>query len=321
MHTPDGFITSWICVIMLLPAISIIAYALNTARKWMTKDKALLMAGMAAAIFGFQMLNFSIGNGTSGHFVGAALTAILLGPEAAVLVLTAVLLVQTFVYGDGGLLTIGVNILNMGIIGSYAAHFTYRLLHRRGLRTAKGSVLSGFVAALVSVVASSLSAALLLGASGTISFAKVIPAMVYTHLFIGLGEGLITAGVLLYVLNTRAGLLHTASQLSGAGERAHAGGLARYVGLSTLGALIITAIGLPFASLSPDGLNQVALRLGFYSHAQTIYTLAPLQDYTFFGQSAYGFVLLSAAIGMALTFVVGYMIALAAQRALSAQRS
>lgn len=292
MHTPDGFLTNGICVATLLITIAMIAYSTMKARTWMTKQKAFLMAGLAASIFAFQMLNFSIGNGTSGHLIGGAIAAILLGPEAAVLILTAVLLIQTLVFGDGGLFAIGANILLMGIVAGYTAHFVYKPLKN------KSPILGGMLASWTSVIVASFVAAVLLGMSGTISFAQVIPAMLITHLFIGIGEGIITGGILFYVKKTRQDLLYKQNRRQ----------LFRYVALSTIGALIIMSLALPFASESPDGLEKVALSLGFFEKATSVYEFSPMPDYTLFGQGSYLFVLMSGIVGMVLSFSASYLL-------------
>lgn len=292
MHTPDGFLTNWVCVLTLIITSVTLIVAVISTRKWLTKQKALLMAALSAVIFGFQMLNFPIGNGTSGHLIGGAIVAILLNPHAAILVLAVVLLVQTFIYGDGGVLALGANILNMGIIASYTAYYTYQPLKKRF------PLLSGVFASWLSVIAASLSCAFLLGISGTISFTKVIPAMLLTHIFIGLGEGIITGGIFLYIKRTKHELL----------EKQKAPNLIKYITISTALALLVTLFALPFASEHPDGLEQVALRLGFFEKAIEIYTFSPMPDYTFLGKESYLSALIAAIIGMAATFGLGYAI-------------
>jgi cobalt/nickel transport system permease protein len=292
MHTPDGFLTNWVCVVTLIISLVAITVAVISSRKWLTKQKAFLMAGLAAAIFGFQMLNFPIGDGTSGHLIGGAMVAILLGPHAAVLVLAVVLSIQAFVYGDGGVLALGANIFNMGIVAGYTAYYTYKPLKKKFL------MLSGVFASFCSVVAASISCAFLLGISGTILFVKVIPAMVLTHIFIGLGEGIITGGILLYIKRTKHELL----------DRREVPNLMKYVAVSFMLAFLVTAFALPFASGDPDGLEQVALRLGFFEKATEIYTLSPMPDYTFLGQERYLFVLIAGIIGMIMSFGLGYFV-------------
>jgi cobalt/nickel transport system permease protein len=236
------------------------------------------------------MLNFSIGNGTSGHFLGAALCAILLGPEGAVLVIAAVIIVQALVFADGGSLAIGVNILNMSIVASYSAHFVYT-------RLKKQTIMGGFFAAWTSIIAASLSCALLLGIGGPVQLSKVIPAMLMTHMFIGIGEGLITGSILLYIHNTKHGLL----------DKSGIKGLARYVAVSTMGALAVVSLALPFASQSPDGLEKVALNLGFFDKAKVIHTFQPMADYTLPGIEGHISTIAAGIMGMALVFGLAYL--------------
>lgn len=293
MHTPDGFLTSWVCVLTLLITLGAIGLAVVNIKKVLTKQKVYLMAALAAIIFGFQMLNFPIAAGTSGHFLGAGIVAILLGPHAAVLVLAVVLVVQTFVYGDGGVLAIGANIFNMGVIGGYSAYYTYKSLKD------KSKLLAGFLASWSSVMAASLVAALELGVSGTSPLLKALSAMGITHLFIGLGEAIITTGILFYIIKTKQDVLEINKQPTR---------LAKYAVITTILALIVTSFALPFASGAPDGLEKVALNLGFFEKATTIYTLAPMPDYTFLGQESYLFVLIAGIIGMVATFSLSYIV-------------
>ncbi len=293
MHTPDGFLTSWVCVATLALAAGAVAYSLARVRKWMTAQKAVYMAAIAAVVFGLQMLNFSIGGGTSGHFVGGALAAILLGPEAAVLVLAAVLLVQTFVFGDGGVLAIGANILLMGVVAGYSAHYVYRQLKGRM------PVIAGALASWASVVAASAAAAVLIGVSGTAPLSGVLYAMTATHMFIGIGEGIISGSVLLYISKTRQELL------SGKSVKR----LARYAALSAAGALAVSALALPFASVGPDGMEKVAISLGFFDKATEVYSLSPMPGYTVLGQETYLASLFCAVCGMAMVFGISYAIA------------
>lgn len=269
MHTPDGFLTSWICVVMLLAVVVPLLLAINNIRKTMTKEKALQYASLAVIIFAAQMLNFPIANGTSGHLLGAALVAILLGTDAAVLILSSVLVVQAFIFGDGGLLALGANIFNMAVIGSYVAHFVY------------SKYKNAFFASWGSVVTASLSCALLLGISGTVQLIPAIFAMASIHVIIGIGEALITILLINYFWN-RALSVSSSYNIAL---------------VSTAFSFLLLALLLPFASSDPDGLEKVALNLGFFENAVTIYT-APLADYT----------LLTGIIGMVAVFALTYLI-------------
>jgi cobalt/nickel transport system permease protein len=216
------------------------------------------MGVLAAAIFAGQMLNFPVAGGTSGHLLGAALATILLGPYAAILVMASVIGVQALVYQDGGLLALGANIFNMGIVGVVVTHFVYRTV-RAFAGTPSWSVpAGGFLSAFISVVIAALLTALELAISGTSPANIAVPAMGSVHILIGLGEGLITMGALAFLLFTRPDLLKP-------GEAKPAGAAVWIAGLAI--ALAI-ALASPLASSFPDGLEWVAEQQGFLGAAQ-----------------------------------------------------
>jgi cobalt/nickel transport system permease protein len=166
-----------------------------------------LMGVLAAFIFAAQMLNFPIAGGTSGHFIGAALAAILLGSWAGVLIMTCVLAVQCLVFQDGGLFALGANIFNMGIVATFISYY----VHRGGTTLfggqKKGALVVGGLAAWLSVVIASVACAFELAISGTVPLGIALPAMAGVHALIGVGEGVITAAVLGLIMATRADLL------------------------------------------------------------------------------------------------------------------
>src|SRR5512143_3753418 len=123
MHIPDGFLSVPVALVLWALSLIVIAYALRRANKDLGEKQVPLMGVLAAAIFAGQMLNFTVAGGTSGHLMGAAIATILLGPWAAVLVLTCVVSVQALIFQDGGLLALGANIFNMGVIGVMVAYF------------------------------------------------------------------------------------------------------------------------------------------------------------------------------------------------------
>ncbi|MCX5841147.1 MAG: energy-coupling factor ABC transporter permease, partial [Deltaproteobacteria bacterium] len=237
---------SWICILMVLLSLLPLLLALRNLGRGMTREKARQYAMLAAAIFAAQMLNFPVAGGTSGHFLGAALAVMLFGVDAAVLIIASVLLVQAAAFGDGGMLTLGANIFNMAVVGGYAAHFAYQKTNNR------------FIASWASVVAASLSCALLLGVSGTVMLVPALIAMASVHAIIGVGEGMVTS-VLLSCSRNRI--------------------ITRVPGALVFGACFFAlALLLPFASAEPDGLERIAINLGFYQNAMTIYA-APFADY------------------------------------------
>jgi cobalt/nickel transport system permease protein len=207
MHIPDGFISTPVAVAGIAVAAGSVAYAVKATNKKMGEKQVPLMGVLAAFIFAAQMLNFPVAGGTSGHLVGAALAAILLGPSPALLIMTCVLIVQSLVFQDGGLLALGANIFNMGIVPCFVGYYLYKGIaspfHKRKL----GIMVGSGVAAWVTVVIASVFCAVELAISGTVPLRVALPAMAGVHAVIGIGEGLITAAVLALVLATRADLL------------------------------------------------------------------------------------------------------------------
>jgi len=207
MHIPDGFLN--IATIGTTYAISAggVSYGLREARKKLAEKHVPLMGIMAAFIFAAQMLNFPIVGGTSGHFIGAALAAILLGPWAGVLIMSCVLIVQCLIFQDGGLLALGANVLNMGIVASFAAYYLYRGTLWLAGEARRGELIGGFIAAWGSVFLASIFCAIELAASDTVPFSVALPAMAGWHALIAIGEGLITVAVLNFVMATRRDLM------------------------------------------------------------------------------------------------------------------
>jgi len=207
MHIPDGFLD--IATVATTCAISAggVSYAVRIANKKLGERQVPLMGVMAAFIFAAQMLNFPIFGGTSGHLVGAALAAILLGPWTAVLIMTCVLIVQCLIFQDGGLLALGANVLNMGIIASFVGYYCYRGITSFIGEDRRGRLVGSFAGAWGSVFLASTACALELWVSGTSPLSVALPAMAGWHALIGIGEGLITTTVLSVVLATRRDIL------------------------------------------------------------------------------------------------------------------
>ena len=144
MHIPDAFIPIWQGAIYWIIALVFIALALRWARNEMNEEKLPLVAVLAAGIFALQSFNLPVSMGTSGHLVGGALAAIVLGsPFAAIFILTLVLIVQAVLFGDGGITVLGANIINMGVIGGFVGFYSFK-----GLMCATKSMpVSAFIAA------------------------------------------------------------------------------------------------------------------------------------------------------------------------------
>lgn len=207
MHIPDGILN--MATVATTYAISAggIGFGLREARRKLGEKHVPLMGILAAFIFAAQMLNFPILGGTSGHLIGAALAAILLGPWAAVLIMACVLIAQSLIFQDGGLLAMGANVFNMGIVATLSGYYLYRLTTRLMGENRRGQLIAGFTAAWGSVFMASIACAIELWLSGVLPVQVALPAMAGWHALIGIGEGLITVGVLSLVMATRRDLL------------------------------------------------------------------------------------------------------------------
>jgi len=206
MHIPDGFLNA--ATLATTGAVSAggIGVAVRQVNHKLKEKQVPLMGVLAAFIFAAQMLNFPVAGGTSGHVIGAALAAILLGPWAASLIMACVVIAQSLMFQDGGLLALGANIFNMGFVAVFASYFTYRIITSFFGESRRVRLVSGFAAAWVSVVLAASAAALELAISGASPLHIVLPAMAGVHTLIGIGEGLVTAAALGLVLVARAAL-------------------------------------------------------------------------------------------------------------------
>jgi cobalt/nickel transport system permease protein len=207
MHIPDGFISTPVAVAGIAVAAGSVAYAVKATNKKMGEKQVPMMGVLAAFIFAAQMLNFPVAGGTSGHFVGAALAAIILGPWSAVLIMSCVLIVQCLLFQDGGLLALGVNIMNMGVIAVFISYFTYKGIFTLMRHGRTGRLVAAGIGGWISVVVSALACAAELAISGIVPWHVAIPAMGIVHMAIGVGEGFITVAVIALVLGTRPDLL------------------------------------------------------------------------------------------------------------------
>ncbi|AGB48774.1 ABC-type Co2+ transport system, permease component [Methanomethylovorans hollandica DSM 15978] len=213
MHIPDSFIPLSQAIIYWIIALPFIFMSIRWAGKEMDDTKVPILAALAAGIFAIQALNIPIGMGTSGHMVGATLVAIIFAsPWAGVLVLTLVLLVQGFVFADGGITTMGANILNMGVISGFVGYYTFSVLMNSRLNLQ----ISSFVGAWLGLLVSALACAVQMYLAGTFPLVPGLIAMGTYHFIIGLiGEGLITAVAISAIASSRPDLLENKSLARG----------------------------------------------------------------------------------------------------------
>jgi cobalamin biosynthesis protein CbiM len=210
MHIPDGFIDLPTSATVGAIAAAGIALSLTGARKSLDEKSAPLAGLTATFIFAVQMLNFPVAAGTSGHLLGGALAAVLVGPYAATLALSVVLLMQGFLFADGGLSAIGLNIFNMALLGVWVGYGTF-LLCRKILKKSKASIaLAAALAGFLSVPAAAIGFVIqyAIGGNATYSVTTVLTAMVSTHVLIGIGEAVITGMAISAVLASRPDLVY-----------------------------------------------------------------------------------------------------------------
>lgn len=207
MHIPDGFLSIATVTTTYVASAGAVGYAVKQANRKLGEKHVPLMGVMAAFIFAAQMLNFPIIGGTSGHLLGAALASLLLGPWASVLVMSSVLVAQSLIFQDGGLLALGANILNMAVIGSFGGYWLYRVSTFVLGNQRRDIMIGSFIGGWGSVVLSAVAVAIELAISGVSPLKLVLPAMAGIYALIGVGEGVITAAAVSLVRATRADLL------------------------------------------------------------------------------------------------------------------
>ena len=290
MHIPDGFVDAKTAVAASALAVVGLGYALHQVRRELPLRRVPLLGLGAAFVFAAQMVNFPVFGGTSGHLVGGALIAALLGAPAAVVVMTTVLIAQCFLFADGGVTALGTNIFNMALVAPVVGGAVYRGVCRilSGLR---GQVAAVAFAGWCSTVAASLACAGQLSWSGTVAWSVAFPAMTGVHMLIGIGEGAISALVFYAVAKSRPELTTNApAQLARS-----------FVGYGLLVAIGIALFVAPFACPWPDGLEAVAAKLGF-EHVAKESMAAPMTNYVMPGVGSVG-------VATALAGIVGSLVA------------
>jgi cobalt/nickel transport system permease protein len=343
MHVPDGFINAPVSAAAGVVAAGAVAVSLRGARRELDERTAPLAGLVAAFIFAVQMLNFPVAAGTSGHLLGGALAAILVGPCTGVLCVSVVLLMQGILFADGGLTALGVNITVMAVVTSVVAYAVFRGLVKLLPKKRRSVTVSAFVAALISVPASAAAFTLVYAVGGTtdVPIGSVLTAMVGVHVLIGIGEAAITAATVGAVIAVRPDLVHGARGLTAplklrvggelvdapAAEPAPAPVAARsprkvlLAGLGT--SLLLAGVVSFYASASPDGLEKVAADKGFDAKAEDHAAAdSPLADYGVEGVTdarlSGG---LAGVIGVGVTVVAGTGVFWAVRRRRSADAS
>jgi cobalt/nickel transport system permease protein len=203
MHIPDGFLSTPVVLTLWVITLLVVGYSLRKTNNQITEKHIPLMGVLAAFVFAAQMVNIPVAVGTSGHFLGGILVVIFLGPWAGAVIMTTIFIVQAVLFQDGGILALGANIFNMGLIGTVMGYYLYTGL----LKVLKTRSISAAVAAWATIVMASTACAVELVLSGTAPFKVVVPAMIGIHVIIGIIEAVVTVVIFSAVVKTRPDLL------------------------------------------------------------------------------------------------------------------
>jgi cobalt/nickel transport system permease protein len=310
MHMPDGYIDVATAVGGAALAAGGIWASLKETGKRLA-EKQIPMAGLTAAfVFAVQMLNFPVAAGTSGHLLGGALAAILLGPWMGALVVTVVVIVQALLFADGGIVALGLNVLNMALVTALVGWLAFRTLMRVLPRTTGGAIVATMAAGFLAVLGSSVAFVIeyAIGGLGGAPLSTVLATMTGVHSLIGVGEGLISGVAVGSVLAARPDLvagtagLDLARTTTAPDRRA----VAAFVAVGLAVALALVLFVAPIASSAPDGLERVAIDQGFSAGAKDHSIGGPLADYGVAGLEGERLgTMLAGAVGVIVVFGVG----------------
>jgi cobalt/nickel transport system permease protein len=320
MHIPDGFINGATSAGAAVVAVGGLGAALRAGGRTL-KEKQIPMAGLSAAfIFALQMLNFPVAAGTSGHLLGGALAAILLGPTLGITAVAVVVIIQALIFADGGIVALGLNVINMAVITALVAWVIFKSAMKVLPKRTPSVLGATMVAAWASVVASSLGFVLqyAIGGNGGVDIGTVFGAMVGVHAIIGIGEGIITATIVGAVLAVRPDLVAGAVPYglvrdaeSAPSRRAMTG----FVVAGLVAAVALVGVFAPLASPDPDGLERVAEDTGFIVTAEEHPIGGPLADYGVTGiDNEWLGTLMAGVVGTVITFGVGLVLVGVARR-------
>jgi cobalt/nickel transport system permease protein len=246
MHLPDGYLSDPVCLATTVLSSASLAGCIVRLRSAKQQSHSQTMALVSAGIFAAQMLNFPIGQGTSGHVLGAAGAAILLGPYAAALCMSVVVGLQCLLFADGGLQSLGANLFNMAIVAPLVAAVAYRAL-AKDVANSKTKLVAVVAAGLASVLAAALACSVELALSDAENLSTILSPMLGWHAAIGLAEGLMTCGVL-YGLNL---VKHVALA-----------GRSREMTAAAVVLMLLISLA-PLVSRAPDALERVSLDYDF----------------------------------------------------------
>ncbi len=263
MHIPDGFLSPAVAATSWGLAGTALVVALRSERGERVRVPSGILGAVGAFLFAAQMVNVPVAPGTSGHLIGATLAVTLVGPWRAILVMSIVLLVQAVLFQDGGLAALGANLFDMGVVASLTGYATASAI-ARVVAGQRGQVAGAVSGAFAATLAAAACTAGWLAAAGLYPLAGILPAVLLTHVGIGLLEAALTGGIVLTLLRWRPDLVAGLSRPAGASRP-----FASALGLFGV-ALAVAAFIAPFASAMPDGLERVLGRLGLAARARAL---------------------------------------------------
>ena len=306
MHIPDGLLDTRVCLVTGGISLAAVTYSVHRLKDSLA-DRTVPMTGMVAAlVFAGQMVNFPVAGGTSGHLVGGVLAARLLGPWAGCLALTLVLFVQKFLFNDGGLLALGPNVFHMAVIGSLGGYAIQSAVARLAGDTVRsrviGVVVAGWVTVMAAAVLCSIEFAVSHSANPEFRFLHFLALMMLFHALIGIGESLISGGIIRYVAIRRPELLYNPPATVFRPWRSS-------IAAGLCAALLATVLLAPFASSSPDGL-ETALAESHLSTTQPT-SLSLFDNYAAVFSTdgwEYWSVVISGLLGTTIVFVIAIVL-------------
>ncbi|KYC53159.1 MAG: cobalt transport protein CbiM [Candidatus Methanofastidiosum methylothiophilum] len=209
MHIPDGFLDMNIAIVYYLLTAIVIAFCIYKIKRDGVDEKRIPIAGLVAAgIFAAQMLNWPIPGGTSAHFVGGAVAAIILGPFLGCIAMTSVVTIQALVFGDGGITALGTNLFSMAIVDVFVAYYLYKVLSK------KNTKIASFIAGWLGITLGAINTGIAVGLSSTFKYSitTTVPIMGIWHGVLGIIEGLITVAIVSYIEKNRGDILYSSTK-------------------------------------------------------------------------------------------------------------
>ncbi len=318
MHIPDGLldpatiITLWAIVVLVM----ILGYfKMGKIFEEEDSDKLVPYIGvLAAVIFAFQFVNYPVPGGTSGHLIGGTLVAVILGPWASLIILFLVLIVQSL-FGDGGILALGANAFNMGIIGGiigfYIVVFIVKILNKTSIKNQMKIPIATALGSYSAILLASLACSIEISLGGAIPIEIAIPAMVYWHIFIGIGEAIISALIIFYIIRVKPDLILTKSIME---RKIFHFNVSRYkrpiisisviIGVSVL--MITVGLTIGILSDAPDGLERVLIDQNGESWLENL--VSPWEPLLNWIKSDYGAAIIGIVVSVILMTSVFYLI-------------